>query len=184
MFVPQFGEKSMKKYLLLTAFSLACFSSSSSVAQVRKSVDGNGHIVAQILDVGNVTKSQDMDFGTIISQETAQTARLDYNGNLTGVLTAGISHPKAAEFAVTGLDGVQYTLSVTAENLKDQNGTGSNTMTLSNFKIAVDGNEYGNNTISITESADAIKVGADLAVKAKQTSGDYTGSITLTVTFL
>ncbi|MBQ2884077.1 MAG: DUF4402 domain-containing protein [Alphaproteobacteria bacterium] len=166
----------MKKVLLLTAFSVLVLCANNSFAASKSET---ATVTATIVGAGSVTKSQDMNFGTIVSSPQAQTAKLDPNGNLSGVTSARGDATKAAEFTIAGDTGMAYTIDVADTTLSN----GANTMVLNNFTLLVDDSAYSQSQQKITDGSDVVKVGADLNIKANQPSGVYTGEITLTMSY-
>ena len=166
----------MKKLLLLTAVSALVLSAGNSFADTKTQT---ATVTATIVGAGSVSKTQDMNFGTIVSSNEAQVAKISPLGVLDGVISANGDPVKAAEFAVSGDEDMKYTLSVAPIDLK----SGSNTMSLNNFVLLVDGETYNQSTNKITGGSDVVKVGADLNIKANQPSGTYTGNITLTMSY-
>ncbi len=166
----------MKKALLLTVFSVLVLCANNSFAASKSET---ATVTATIVGAGSVTKTQDMNFGTIVSSPQAQTAKLAPNGELSDVTSARGDAVKAAEFTITGDTGTPYTISVAETVLSN----GVNTMELNNFTLLVDDSAYSQTQQKITDGSDQVKVGADLHIKANQPSGVYTGEITLTMSY-
>lgn len=166
----------MKKLLLLTAVSALVLSAGNSFAD---SKSANATVEATIVGAGSITKSQDMNFGTIVSSNQAQVAKLSPNGDLSGVTSARGDTVEAAEFTITGDEGMPYTLTVTSTELTN----GVNKMSLSNYVILVNDATYVGSDNTLQADGDVVKVGADLNIGANQASGDYTGTLTLTMSY-
>ena len=166
----------MKKLLLLTAVSALVLSAGNSFADTK---DATATVEATIVGAGSIVKSKDMNFGTIVSSDQAQVAKLSPNGDLTGVTSARGDAVSAAEFTITGDEGMPYTLAVTSTDLTN----GSNKMNLSNYVILVNGGSYVGSDNALSEGGDVVRVGADLNIGANQASGDYAGTLTLTMSY-
>ncbi len=166
----------MKKLLLLTAVSALVLSANNSFAD---SKSATATVEATIVGAGTVTKSQDMNFGTIVSSTDPQVATLSPNGDLDGVTSARGDQVSAAEFTITGDTGMKYTLAVTSTDLT----SGSNKMNLSNYVVLVNDATYVGSDNVLQAGGDTVKVGADLNIGANQASGDYKGEITLTMSY-
>ena len=167
----------MKKLLLLTAVSALVLSAGNSFAD---SKPATATVQATIVGAGTITKSQDMNFGTIVSSTDAQVATLSPDGVLSDNVTVARGDTvKAAQFTVTGDTGMKYTLAVTSTDLT----SGANKMSLSNPVILVNNETYVGSDNTLKAGGDTIKVGADLNIGANQASGKYSGTLTLTMSY-
>lgn len=166
----------MKKLLLLTAVSALVLSANNSFADTK---NATATVEATIVGAGTITKSQDMNFGTIVSSDKSQVATLSPDGKLTGVTVARGDAVKAAQFTITGDTGMKYTLDVTSEELT----SGSNKMNLNNYVVLVNDATYVGSDNTLKAGGDVVKVGADLNIGANQASGDYSGTLTLTMSY-
>ena len=128
---------------------------------------------ATILEQVTVTKTSDLDFGTIVVGATGGNVVLSSaNGSVNcaaALVCTGTT--KAAAFDVTGTTGQTVNVT-TATSVTLNNGTNNMTATLS-----------GSDTSIVLDGTDAFTVGGTLAVAANQASGNYVGNFNVTVAY-
>jgi spore coat protein U-like protein len=128
----------------------------------------------------SLVKTEDLDFGTLISGTTAGTATINANtGARTttgGVTPASGGPPKRAEFVGIGGRGILIMVAIGASPTLS-NGTGGTMPTA----LTVQGGT-GVRLFPGT-GVQTFRVGGRLNVAANQPSGDYAGTFTLTVTY-
>ncbi|MBA3895617.1 MAG: DUF4402 domain-containing protein [Sphingomonadaceae bacterium] len=129
---------------------------------------------AKILKQITVTKSADLDFGTIVTGAAASTVTVSSAGVRTCGAGLTCTNPAtAAAFGVTGTSGAVVTLAAAGPvTLTGSNG-GTMSATL-NTSAA---------TMTLTAGPDPFTVGGVLSVGANQTDGVYQGSFTVTVDY-
>ena len=142
---------------------------------------GTGDAHAKVVEAVAVTQDsgEELNFGTMIAPETAQTVTVDSSGSRTAsdssiLVTDSSNAPRAGGFTITGPTGQSITVTL-PNNAQISNGT--QTMTISSFT--------GTNTGSQTIPAGGLSldVGGTLAVGADQAQGTYNGTYTITVTY-
>ena len=138
---------------------------------------------ARIIAPITITNTASMEFGNLLETGTEYTVVLDTGGTTTGDnRPTGLAGTiQSAGFNVTGESGATYTITLPGSVILNNNNgeTGSdNEMTLNNFTSSKTGN-----TGTLNSGTDSFTVGASLIVKAKQNSGDYEGTFTVTVNY-
>jgi hypothetical protein len=125
----------------------------------------------------SISKTTDMDFGTVAASATAGTIVLDYANGTTA--TGGASIPAGstattAEFAVTGdgSSGFSITIPTAAITL---NGSVSGTLTVDNFVADLGASS------TLSSGSATIKVKATLNVPANSVAGTYSNASDLLV---
>lgn len=129
---------------------------------------------AKILKQVTVTKSSDLEFGTVVTSTGPATVLISTAGTRTcgaGLVCSGTT--AAAAFGIGGTTGQTVTISAPA-TVNLTSGAASMTATL----LA----SAATRTLSGT-AADQFSVGGSLAVGANQADGDYTGSFNVTVDY-
>ena len=128
----------------------------------------------------SLVKTEDLDFGTLVSGPVAGTATINANtGARTttgGVTAAGGGTPKRAEFVGIGGRGILIIVAISASPTIS-NGTGGTMPTT----LAVQGGT-GVRLFPGT-GVQTFRVGGRLNVGANQPAGNYTGTFSLTVTY-
>lgn len=128
----------------------------------------------------SLVKTEDLDFGTLVSGPAAGTARINANtGARTttgGVTAAGGGTPKRAEFVGVGGRGILIMVAVSAPPTLS-NGTGGTMPTA----LSVQGGTGVR--LSPGTGVQTFRVGGTLNVAANQPAGNYAGTFTLTVTY-
>lgn len=160
----------MKNKVLALAI-LAMGFSAKSFAQSNATATATATLVTPIA----ITKTVDMDFGTVAASATAGTVVLGTDNVATpsgGVSLPG-GTPAAAQFSVTGEGTSTFSIQLPS-SVSLSNGTDN--LTVDNFVStpATSG--------TLTAGAATVKVGATLNVPANAPAGTYTNSTDLTVT--
>jgi Domain of unknown function (DUF4402) len=150
-----------------------------------------GTVAADIVEPLTLTKTADLDFGTIVPGGTAGVVRVDVSGarTSTGGTTLAGGTVSAAAFAGFGRRNQQITISFGAPSIFITRGGGTETMVVDNFVFGTSaagglaplGN--GRDRISAVNGLFTFPVGADLHVSANQLAGVYSGSFTVTVIY-
>lgn len=134
----------------------------------------NANASAKILKQVTVTKTADLDFGTIVTGTAPGVVDVSALGTRTcgaGLVCSGST--TAAGFGIVGTTG--QTVRITAAGpVTLQSGTNSMTATLLSSAAT--------RTLTGT-AADAFTVGGSLAVGANQADGVYTGAFSVTVDY-
>ncbi len=128
---------------------------------------------ATIITPITITKTQDLNFGNVVSTTAGGTVVLSPAGVRTeaGVqLPAATGTVTAASFTVTGQDGYAYavTLPTTAYSITTGTGSATEVMSLTAFT--------SNTTGTLTGGTQTLNVGATLNVVANQNAGTYIGA--------
>lgn len=151
--------------ILVMGFSAKSFAQSADVATATAT------LVAPI----SITKTVDMNFGTVAASATAGTVVLAVDNGVTA--TGGVSlpggTPAAAQFDVTGEGTSTFDITLPS-SIVLSNGTDN--LTVDNFVSNPSG------TGALVAGSATIAVGATLNVPANAPAGVYTNSADLTVT--
>ena len=125
-----------------------------------------------------ISKTMDMNFGTVTASGVAGVVKLDYNDgrSVTGGVTtiAGSAAQKTAVFTVSGTDNSTFSITIPVAPII-MTGT-SLGMTVSNFLCDA------SSPSALVAGTKVIKVKADLNVPASATAGTYTNASGLSVT--
>lgn len=151
--------------ILAMGFSAKSFAQSSDVATA----------TATLVTPISISKTVDMNFGTVASSATAGSVVLGTDNVATpagGVSIPGGS-PTAAKFTVSGEGTSSFTISLPTSIIL---AAGANNLTVNNFTS----NPSGTGAL-VAGTAD-VAVGATLVVPANTPAGVYTNSTDLTVT--
>jgi hypothetical protein len=162
----------MKMKNKIFAFAiLAMGFSAQSFAQSSATANATATLVTPI----SISKSVDMDFGTVAASATAGTVVLDVNSTVspTGGVSLPGGTPTAAQFDVSGEGTSSFSISLPTSIILT---SGLNNLTVNGFTSTPNG------TGTLTAGAAVVKVGATLAVPANQPAGTYTNTNDLTVT--
>lgn len=128
----------------------------------------------------SLVKTEDLDFGTVISGPTAGTVTINANTGArttTGGAVASGGTPRRAEFQGVGRLGILSIVSISPAPTLTNGSGGSMTSTL-----AVEG---GTGIRLFTGTGVQIfRVGGTINVGANQPAGDYSGTFSLTVNYL
>ena len=138
-----------------------------------------GPVEAVLVKPLSLVKTDDLDFGTLVSSPIAGTATIDANTGVQtttgGVLSAG-GTPKRAEFVGVGGSGLLITIAISPSPTLT-NGTGGSMPST----LAVQGGT-GFRLLPGT-GVQTFRVGGTLNVGANQQDGNYTGTFSLTVNY-
>lgn len=153
--------------------------SSTSFAQTPVGVTTTASTSATIITPIAITKTTDMNFGTIAVSASGGTVVLAVDNNRT--TTGGVTLPNiagtvtAAKFHVTGLEGSTYSISLPGAPITLVDGA-SHSMAVGTFVSTP------TPTGLLGGSGQDINVGATISVAAGQTAGLYTNASDLAVT--
>jgi hypothetical protein len=154
--------------IAILGFSAASFAQSSATATA----------TATLITPISITKTTDMNFGTVAASATAGSVTLDYNDVATPsggtTLVAGGAARKAAEFQVTGQNSSSFSISCPTSIVLT---SGANTLTVN--AISPDSGSTSNLSASGSKT---IKVQGTLVVPAGALAGVYTNTADLEVT--
>jgi len=150
--------------------------------------DQSGTANAAVVRPNTLIKTDDLDFGTLVSSPTAGTATINpvTNARTTsgGVTPAG-STPQRAVFQGTG--GILL-ITVTGDNSVTLTRAGGGTMTASLVRAATTSGGgitiLGSSATLLPSGVQTYYIGGTLNVGANQPAGDYSGTFTLTVNYL
>lgn len=131
-------------------------------------------VSATVVEPIDLTKDQDMSFGSFTVGDTAGTIILGTDGSTssTGGASTVTNGNQAAAFTATGEDGRAY--DVTLPTSATLSGPGDD-MTADTFT--------DNATGTLTGGTETFQVGATLNVNADQEPGSYSGSFDVTVAY-
>ncbi len=168
----------MKTTLKIFTLTVAIFAF-SNISFGQSSATANANAGANILKPIAITKTQNLDFGDIISQTTGFTVIVTTAGtrsasNATAILTAV---GKQATFSVTGQESQSFKVTLPADGVVSIE-SGENSMNITDF----DHNLGENPALDGTGKA-TLNVGAVLNVGATQAAGVYTGTFDVTVAY-
>ncbi len=155
------------KAALVGAALLAGFSASSAQAATATATAR-----AKILKQITVTKTADLDFGTIIVGATGDTVVLTAAGVRTCTVVTCTGTPTAAAFGIVGTTGETVTLAATGSATLT---SGGNTMAINTYTTSA--------ATRVLTGTDSFSVGASLVVGANQADGVYTGTVNVTVNY-
>ncbi len=164
----------MKRFLrgsVATAMAIALSAYCNDVKAASATANTSATVIAAIA----VSKTADMNFGSIVPTASAATVTIGNNGSLTSTLTTTGAH-SAAAFNVTG--GANEAFSVSLPASASLSDGASHTMTVDTFSdsLGAAGTLNGSGTASFT-------VGGVLHVGASQAAGAYTGTFQVTVAY-
>ncbi len=156
----------------LTILAATCVLGSTAFAA---SVNASATVV--IIAPITLTKTADLNFGTVAPTTSAGTVVMSPSGVRTGtnVILSTLGAGNAAGFTVTG--NPNSTFSVTLPTSISLTGAGPS-MTVNNFTSSLTTSPALSSSGSST-----FKVGGTLAVRANQSVGTYTGTFTVTVNY-
>jgi hypothetical protein len=168
-------SKQMKNIYRLAASALALMVIGTQVnAQSTVTASTTATLITPI----SISKTYDMDFGTVAASSTSGTIVLDYANGTTATGGASIpagSAPKTAEFAVAGEGNSGFSISIPASAIT-LNGSVSGTLTVDNFAADL------GSASTLSSGAATVKVKAILNVPANAVAGTYTNASDLFVT--
>jgi Domain of unknown function (DUF4402) len=142
------------------------------------SASTSANSTARVVTPISIAKTADMNFGDVVAGGSAGTVVLTTGGvrSATGGATLGnAGATAAAAFNVTGQGSATYSITLPVSTTVT---SGGNTMTVDTFAS----NPAGTGTLS-GGGSQALAVGATLNLAASQTSGTYTGTFNLSVTY-
>ncbi len=143
----------------------------------------------------NTYTGGDLAFGTMLALGSSGTvtidptkAHADQRSASSVTLVAegtGLTKYGAAEFVCTGAKSTQYTITVPSEGItiKDNGGTGSNSMTVDTFTAGNLTASVSGGTLDASSGTSSFHVGGKLHVGASQAAGTYTGTFNVTVAY-
>lgn len=141
------------------------------------STTGTGDAKAKIVTPVTATKTQDLNFGTMLGK--ANTVTVSHAGarsaSAEDALVTDGNTPTAGVFSVTGPNNQPITVTLPANATVT---SGSNNMTISNFTSDKSGSQTLDGSGQLT-----INIGADLGVTENQAEGDYTGTYSITINY-
>lgn len=168
----------MKKIILMTTVFATVFAVSNAFAE--STAEGTGTAKAKIVAPVEVTKTQNLNFGTIAKSTSANTVTLTNAGARSAAVANTLINDSTETKGIMTITGPEST-SVTIQEIADTTvtgPTGSTPMAVTDFNT----NPSGTVVLGST-GAQAVDVGAKLAVGANQTEGEYSGSYTVQVTY-
>lgn len=164
---------------IITAVATLATSMAVSLPAAALAAGASGPTQAVIVGPLSLTKTEDLDFGTLVRGATPGTATINANtGARTvagGVVAAG-GTPRRAEFVGAGRIGLLSLIALGAPPVLSNGagGTMATTLTLDGPTVR----------LLTGTGIQTIGVGGTVTVGANQAEGDYTGTFTLTVTYL
>jgi len=151
--------------ILMMGFSASSFAQSSATATA----------TATLVTPIAISKTVDMDFGTLAASATAGTVVLGTDDVATpsGGVSLVSGTPAAAQFSVTGEGTSSFSISLPSSITLV---SGTDNLTVDTFGSSP------STTGTLTAGAATVKVGATLNVPANAPAGTYTNTADLTVT--
>lgn len=143
----------------------------------------------------NTYTGGDLAFGTLLALGTNGTVTIDPTkahasqrsvSNVTPISeTTGLTKYGAAEFICTGAKSTNFTITVptASTTIKDNGGTGSNSMTVTDFTAGNLTASISGGTLDSSTGTSNFYVGGTLNVGANQAAGTYTGTFNVTVAY-
>jgi hypothetical protein len=155
--------------------------------------------IQQAVDIYKNTDNQytggDLAFGTMLALGSSGTVTIDpakahsSQRSATSVTliaeSTGLTKYGAAEFICTGAKSTNFTITVPATSItiKDNGGTGSNSMTVTDFTAGNLTTSVTGGTLDASTGTSNFFVGGTLNVGASQAAGTYTGTFNVTVAY-
>lgn len=169
-----------RKHLVAAAMAAAAVASPAAAAPATASASGRVLLLLPL----QLTKVDDLDFGTVIKSSTSGTVALNANtgarsfaGGVTGVTTAG-GH--RALFAGAGTGGQQVVVFVIPP-AQLTNGSGD---TIDVLALTIDNNGNPIRTIDPVTRTFFVNVGGILSIGANQPDGVYSAQFQVTANYL
>lgn len=165
------GTKNMKfitKSAAAAVVALAAFGSSAAYA-----ADATATATATLVEPVTLSKTADLNFGTVVSGTGASTVQVSNAGARTcgaGITCAGTV--TAAQFSVDGANG--YVLVISVPTSAVSLTSGANSMTANLTPVS---------NITLGTGASTFGVGGTLNVGANQAQGVYTGTFTVSANY-
>jgi hypothetical protein len=169
----------LRKFSLvaLIAIAIGGFTTlTASDAYAQASDTQSANINALINNPIVLANTAGLDFGSITPSVASTTVIISPAGAVSGTAIGLGGAPAAAGFTVAGLANQTYAVTLPADGTIFLTGPGAN-MAVDTFTDDATG------TITPGGGPDAFGVGATLTVGANQTSGAYTGSFDVTVSY-
>ena len=179
--------------VLLALAALVLFSAPASAQLTVQSASEQVDAQAAILTNGEMTKLDDMDFGTIVRPTVAGTVTM-VPGSATCTGSAGIIHTGAcvpARFSIKFRKHDKNRVREMNNGTIALTGPGGATMTVTNFSISVTDmtlvstggpqGTFGRYDISSDSGIAEFQIGGRLNIVANQAVGIYTGTLTMNV---
>ena len=168
---PRLKETMKNLSRVIAAAAIALVASYQNGQAASASASASATVIAAIA----VSKTADMNFGSVVPTSSAANVALSSAGAVTSTLTTTGAH-SAAAFSVTGGNNETYAITLpTTASLSDG---ASHTMTVDTFTSSV-----GTGTTLSGTGTGAFNVGATLHVGANQVAGAYTGTFNVTVVY-
>ncbi len=167
----------------LAALALAVLAAPTAWAQVGNTDTASSSVDATVITALTLSNTAGLDFGDFTPGTNGGTivVATDGSSEAFGDVSVVADSPQAAAFGVTGESGKVYDISLPGS--ATLSGPGAD-MTADTF-VANSASDGPGLTGTVTSGVDTIAVGATLHVAgvATQTSGDYTGSFNVTITY-
>ena len=173
----------MRRFIIVPAVALA------TLAGPARAADQQGSANVAVVRPNTLIKTNDLDFGTLISGATGGTATVDpVTGARTtsgGVTPVGAGEQRAI-FQGTGGLLLLFVSGSNSVTLTRAGGGGSMTATLTRAVTTSGGGItlLGPSATLFPSGVQTYYVGGTLTVPANQPPGDYSGTFTLTVNYL
>jgi len=161
-----YGDQIMKKFTTAALVSTIFLGAAPAYAATA-SADAFANILEEVV----VTKTADLNFGTIVVGATGDTVSVSTAGVVSCGTLVCSGTTAAAAFGVTGTVGETVTVTVDPSVTLT---SGANTMTAT---------LTSSDTTLTLAGADSFTVGGDLAVGNAQASGVYSGTFDVTVNY-
>ena len=165
----------MKKANIIAIAAAVAFAVFGGKAEAADTTTANAS--ATLVSAITLTKVTDLDFGRLSSGTGGGTATVSAADarSVSGDVVEEGGTPAAANFDITGEDGLTYDITLPASVSIT---SGGNSMTVDTFT-----SDKSLNVGTLTSGADSFKVGATLTVGANQPIGVYTGTFDVTCTY-
>lgn len=167
----------------LAVLGLAVLAAPTAWAQVGNTDTATSSVDATVITAITLNNTAGLDFGDFTPGTGGGTIVIATDGSptTTGDVSVVDDSPQAAAFDVTGESGKTYDILLPTS--ADLSGPGA-TMTADTF-VAETASDGIGLTGTVTGGADTITVGATLTVAgvATQTSGNYSGTFDVTITY-
>ncbi len=168
--------KNIFRTLSVLSLALVAFTTTSN-AQSSASADAD--IDTKIVAGITLSKSQDMQFGSVV--RSAKGGTVTINPNTDQISYSGVTRGqnfsyRSASFSSTGEPEYQYTISLPKKVTLTRKG-GKQTMSVVDFTYSTGAGQLDN------KGTASFKVGATLEVDGNQETGSYDGSFTVMVEY-
>lgn len=176
----------MKKYLSLIAVSALALGAGDVYAA---STSANGTATATILAASGITKGQDLNFGNMLKGK-AHTVTVNTSGARSGSddgQLVGGGTVQAGTFSITGVSGLEVTITVPESITLSHKTQTTNKLTVSNvtMKVGTDSEQAAGSVKAKIpgEGGLSLAVGGTLSVTTSAAEGEYSGSYTVTMSY-